>query len=80
MSGLTQTNITGPIRLFVAVLMGVACLVLIIASLAATGAFGASGSTALVSTGTNVNAAIPTIGVMLGVALVYFAMDSRRGR
>ena len=75
---MSYVNITGPVKLFVAVLIGVACLVLIIASLAATGAFGASGSTALTSTGRNVNSAIPVVGLMLAIALVYFAMDSRR--
>lgn len=76
----TYTNMTAPIKLMVAVLVGLVCVILAVVSLAGTGMGGATVSTALVSTNTNLTNALPYIGVLVATGLVYAAMESgRRG-
>lgn len=74
MSGI---EITAPIKLMVAVLVGLACIVLIVIQLAGAGIFPAATSTALISTNTNLNNALPTIGIMVAVGLVFVAMGRK---
>lgn len=71
-------NTTQPIKLMVAILVGLACIILILVSLAGTGLGGASMSTAIMSTNTNLTNSFPYIGVLVATGLVYFAMENRR--
>lgn len=73
-----SVNTTQPIKLMVAILVGLACTILILVSLAGTGLGGASMSTAIISTNTNLTNSFPYIGVLVATGLVYFAMENRR--
>lgn len=73
-----SVNTTQPIKLMVAILVGLACIILILVSLAGTGLGGASMSTAIISTNTNLTNSFPYIGVLVATGLVYFAMENRR--
>lgn len=72
-----SVNITAPVKLMVAVIIGVVCIILIIVSLSQTGMGGASVSTALVSANTNLTNGIPYIAVILATGLVYWAMGRK---
>jgi hypothetical protein len=72
-----RESITQPIYLMMAVLIGVAILIVAIVSLAGTGIGGASVSTQLVSTNTNLTNALPFIGILVAAGLVFVAMGKR---
>jgi hypothetical protein len=73
-----DVDIPGPILLMVAVLLGIACCVIILAGFAGTGVFGASGSTELVSTGSALTSELPVMGSILGAGFVLIALGRRR--
>lgn len=73
-----EGNITLPIKAFTAVLIGIACLILIITQLAGIGLGGASLSTALVSANTTLTNGLPFFAAMLGGGLVLWAMEGKR--
>lgn len=71
-------EITGPIKLMTAVLIGVVCIILIVVVLAGTGLGGAPVSTALISTNTGLMNELPYVGAILATGLVLVAMEGRR--
>jgi hypothetical protein len=75
---LSAIQVTAPIKLMIAVLLGLAVTILIITQMAGTGIFPAAQSTALISTNSNLTNELPVIGAMVGVGLVFAAMSTRR--
>lgn len=73
-----QVNVTAPIKLMVAVLVALACIILIVVQLSGTGLGGASMSNALVSTNTSLTNEFPYIATILATGLVFMAMETRR--
>ena len=72
-------NTTLPIKVMLACLVGLACIILILISLSQTGVGGASMSTAIVSTNTNLTNSFPYIAMIVVSGLVFWAMDGRKG-
>jgi hypothetical protein len=72
-----SVEITGPIKLMMAVLVGLVCCVLAVVALAGTGMGGATVSTALISTNTNLTNSLPYIGVLVATGFVMAAMKGR---
>jgi hypothetical protein len=77
---LVNAEITGPIKLMVAVLLGIAVSILVIAQLAGINIFPAATSTALISTNSNLTNGLPIMGMMVAIGLVFVAMDRRSRR
>lgn len=73
-----DVDIPGPILLMIAVLLGIAMCVLILTGFANTGAFGASGSTQLISTGQSLTSELGVMGSMIAAGFVLIALGSRK--
>lgn len=73
-----DVDIPGPILLMVAVLLGLSMCVIILTLFAATGVFGASGSTQLVSTGQSFISELGVMGAMIAAAFVLIALGRKR--
>lgn len=72
-----SVNMSGPAKLMLAVIFGLAMCVAAIVALAATGIGGAPVSTALISTNTGLTNALPFIGIMVAAGLVFVAMGRK---
>ena len=76
----TAVTIGTPIKLVLAVLLGLCLVVVCVTALANSGAFGASSSTQLVSTGNSFVTELPYIGTILASGMVFVALDIGRRR
>ena len=72
---MAAVTIGTPIKVVLAVLLGLCLVVVCVVALANTGALGASASTQLVSTGNVFVTELPYIGTIVASGMVFIALD-----